>query len=393
MTSKRLLLLGGSHAEIPLIVAAKNLGFEVITTGNKPSDLGHPFADKYVNSDFSDVLEMTELASQLQISAICAGCNDFAAISASYVAEQLGLPGHDSSNLTQSIHHKNQFYEMAISASVSVPLTKEVTTLQEATTTVKQFGLPVILKPTDLTGGKGISVVHRLEDLAPAWDIASSISRRNCLVIQQYITGSNHAVSVIISGGSIAFAFFDNEHYYSNKYSVGAASFPTELSLEMQNQIKNSIQSLVDELQLVDGLLHLQFMVDINNQFFFIDVCRRSPGDLYIRFVEMSTGIPYPELIVRAAAGMAIDSHLVAADLKIIGRLCLMPSKTGRFVRVHEIDGPGRVLERLPLMLPGTEIYDVGLQKVEILQIEFESAGEMNQVMNNPSIRFHVEVI
>jgi hypothetical protein len=44
-------------------------------------------------------------------------------------------------------------------------------------------------------------------------------------------------------------------------------------------------------------------------------------------------------------------------------------------------------------MLPGTDIYDVGLQKVEILQIEFESAEEMHQVMNNPSLRFQVEVI
>jgi biotin carboxylase len=391
--SKRLLLLGGSHADIPLIVAAKNLGFEVITTSNKPSDLGHPFADQYVNGDFSDVLEMIDLASQLQISAVCAGCNDFAAISAAFVAEQLGLPGHDSSDLTQSIHHKNRFYEIATSASVSVPLTREVRTLQEATSTIEQFGLPVILKPTDLTGGKGISVVHRLEDLAPAWDTAASITRRDCLVIQQYITGSNHAVSVIIADGSIAFAFFDNEHYYTNKYLVGAASFPTELSSEVQSRVKNSIQSLVDELQLVDGILHLQLMVDTNHEFFFIDVCRRSPGDLYIRFVEISTGVPYPELIVRSASGLAINSHLVATNSRFIGRLCLMPSETGLFVRVHEIDGPGRILERLPLILPGTEIYDLGLQKVEILQVEFESSEEMCRVMNNPSLRFQVEVI
>jgi hypothetical protein len=174
---------------------------------------------------------------------------------------------------------------------------------------------------------------------------------------------------------------------------VGAASFPTELSLEVQSRVKNSVQSLVDELRLVDGLLHLQFMVDAKQEFFFIDVCRRSPGDLYIRFVEISTGIPYPEIIVRAASGLAIDSQLVATNSRFMSRLCLMPSETGLFVRVHEVEGPGRILERLPLMLPGTDIYDVGLQKVEILQIEFESAEEMHQVMNNPSLRFQVEVI
>jgi len=174
---------------------------------------------------------------------------------------------------------------------------------------------------------------------------------------------------------------------------VGAASFPTELSPAVQSRVKNSIQSLLDELQLVDGLLHLQFIVDSDHEYFFIDVCRRSPGDLYIRFVEISTSIPYPELIVRSASGLAINSHLVATNSRIIGRLCLMPSETGLFVGVHEIDGPGRILERLPLLLPGTEIYDVGLQKVEILQIEFRSSEEMHQVMNDPSLRFRVEVI
>ena len=393
MESKRLLLLGGSHADIPLIVAAKDLGFEVITTGKKPSDLGHAFASQYIEGDFSDIQEMTELARRLLISAVCAGCNDFAAITAAFIAKQLNLPGHDSPDLSQSIHHKNRFYEIATSASVSVPLTREVTTLKQAIATAEQFGLPVIVKPTDLTGGKGISVVRRLEDLASAWDTAVSITRRDCLVVQQYITGSNHAVSVIISAGEIAFTFFDNEHYYSNKYLVGAASFPTELSLEIQSQITKSVQSLVNELQLVDGLLHLQFIVNSSQEFFFIDVCRRSPGDLYIRFVEISTGIPYPELIVRAASGLAIDSCLYATGSRFIGRLCLMPSETGLFTRIREIDGPGRIIERFPLMLPGTEIYDIGLQKVEILQIEFESAEEMRRVMNAPQIRFKVEVI
>lgn len=393
MSSPRILILGGSHAEIPLIIAAKKLGFEVITTGNKSNDVGHAFSDQYAPGDFSDVDEMIKLSQQLQVTAVCSGCNDFAAISAASIAEVLRLPGHDSVDLTRAVHHKNRFYEMAKNASVPVPGSTEVRTIVDARLSAEQFGLPIILKPTDLTGGKGISVVYNLEELESAWELATTISRRDYFVVQQFIVGTNHAASVLIVNGKVDFCFFDNEHYYSNKYLVGAASFPTVLSQEIQKRVSSSVQLLVDNLHLTDGLLHLQFMVNEHGDHFFIDVCRRPPGDLYIRFVELAANIPYPELIVRSSAGLEMNFPLQQLPRRFIGRLCLMPTQTGHFVKVKEIPGPGQIIERTPLMLPGTKISDVGLQKVEILQIEFESVEEMSLIMNNPSKRFTVEVV
>jgi biotin carboxylase len=393
MNTPRLLILGGSHAEVPLINAGKELGFEVITTGNKASDVGHSFSDLYVPGDFSNVEEMIALAREHRVTAVCSGCNDFAAISAASIAEALGLSGHDSVDLTYAIHHKNRFYDMANKATVPVPRSTEVTTISEARESVAEFGLPIILKPTDLTGGKGISVVHHLEELDAAWKAAASISRRDCFVLQQFIVGSNHAVSVLVVNGEVNFVFFDNEHYFINKYLVGAASFPTSLSKEIQSRVLSSVQLLVDDLHLADGLLHLQFMVNEKGEHFFIDVCRRPPGDLYISFVELATNVPYPELIVRLAAGLEAKIPDKQLSGKFIGRLCLMPTRIGRFAKVQEVPGPGRVIERTPLMLPGTEISDLGVQKVEILQLEFDSAEEMIRVMNTPSIQFQVEVI
>ena len=393
MSSRCLLILGGSHAEVPLIKAGKKLGFEVITTGNKASDIGHSFGDLYVPGDFSNVADMVKLAREHRVTAVCSGCNDFAAISAASIAEALGLPGHDSVGLTKAIHHKNSFYELAGKASVPVPRSTEVTTISEAREAADEFGLPIILKPTDLTGGKGISVVDNLTELDSAWRLATSISRRDCFVVQQFIAGSNHAVSALIINGRINFIFFDNEHYYINKYLVGAASFPTSLSEEVQNQVFSSVQLLAIELNLGDGLLHLQFMVNDQGEHFFIDVCRRPPGDLYIRFVELATDVPYPELIVRLSAGMEANVPDERLTGKFIGRLCLMPTKIGHFEKVNEVPGPGRVIERTPLMLPGTEISNLGVQKVEILQLEFNSVQEMISVMDKPSIQFQVEVI
>ena len=94
-TQKKLLLLGGSHAEIPLIKAAQELGWFVITTGNNRDGLGHPYADKTVFADFSNKETMLGLARSEGVQAVCSGCNDFALLSTVYVCEKLGIPGHD----------------------------------------------------------------------------------------------------------------------------------------------------------------------------------------------------------------------------------------------------------------------------------------------------------
>ena len=78
---KKMLLLGGGHAEIPLIQAAQSLGWYVITTGNAREGLGHPYADKNVFADFSDKDAMLELAKSEGVQAVCSGCNDFALLS------------------------------------------------------------------------------------------------------------------------------------------------------------------------------------------------------------------------------------------------------------------------------------------------------------------------
>ncbi len=101
---KKLLIAGGGHSDIPLIKAGKELGFHVITTGNNKDALGHKYSDEYHYGDFSNKEEILELAKKLKIDAICACSNDFSAITASYVAEKMGLSGHDSYETTLLLH-------------------------------------------------------------------------------------------------------------------------------------------------------------------------------------------------------------------------------------------------------------------------------------------------
>ena len=157
MTSKKLLILGGGHAEIPLIQAAQALGWYVITTGNDRKGLGHPYADKNVFADFSDKDAMLELARTEGVQAVCSGCNDFALLSTVYVCEKLGFPGHDSYATSLEIHHKDKYRALATKLKIPTPraLVVPKNTDVDFDKAIADLTFPIIVKPVDLTGGKG----------------------------------------------------------------------------------------------------------------------------------------------------------------------------------------------------------------------------------------------
>lgn len=327
---KRLLLLGGGHAEIPLIQAAQKMGYFVITTGNAREGLGHPYADKNVFADFSDKDAMLELARAEGVSAVCSGCNDFALLSTVYVCEKLGLPGHDSFETSLQIHHKDKYRALAERLRIPTPRARTVRSLDEFKSVIgispvgnnvnREIGgcaaasfeqrnvcplqFPLIVKPVDLTGGKGIHRVNNAEEALAAYSDTVSRTREDHLVVEEFVTGTNHGFSAFLIGGKIAFYFADNEQYYLNKYMVSGANTPSTTSARGLNLLVEYSERIAEHLHLVDGILHIQYIEKDDGTPVIIEICRRPPGDLYIKFVQYATGVDYPNMIISAECGL-----------------------------------------------------------------------------------------
>ena len=275
-TSNKLLLLGGSHAEIPLIKAAQELGWFVITTGNNRDGLGHPYADKTVFADFSDKEAMLELARAEGVQAVCSGCNDFALLSTVYVCEKLGLPGHDSYATSLEILHKDKYG--ALATRLGIPTPKAITVKVAGTnfaadqdkiaskvcadfeTAIAQLTYPIIVKPVDLTGGKGIHRATNVEEARAAYKDATSRTRQDHIVVEEFIEGTNHGFSAMLVKGKVAFAFADNEQYFINKYLVSGANTPSTTPDAGLAKLRDYSERIARELNLFDGILHNQYI-------------------------------------------------------------------------------------------------------------------------------------
>ena len=383
---KKLLLAGGGYADIPLIRAAQDLGFYVITSGNRADELGHKVSDEYRAADFSDPEAMLTLARELEIDAICPCCNDFSAISSAYVAEQLGLPGHDSYQTTRLIHHKDSYRQFALEKGIPTPRASGFDDVETALSSIDDFRFPLIVKPVDLTGGKGITKIADRQEANGALEKAFAISKSGRVVVEEFIEGSRHGFSAFVVKGKVVFHFTDNEYYYLNQYLVSAASTPsTAPDSAVQNLVDQS-EKISELLSLETGIFHVQFILQ-NNEPVIIEICRRPPGDLYIKLVEHATGIDYSSWIVKAFCGSDCSglNHKEVDGFYL--RHCVMAAQSGILDSVV-IDPSiaGNIIDSMMWWKSGDPVENHLVAKFGIVFLRFDSLDELSsksRVMQN----------
>lgn len=381
---KKVLITNGSHAEIPIIEEAKKSGFYVITIGTNKDGLGHKIADEYIYGDFSDKESVYKIAKENDVDAIISGCNDFAYISTAYACEKLGLKGHDSYEIARLIHHKDSFRDLTYKLNIRTPKHYKCFNKNELQIIIEEIGFPLLIKPIDLTGGKGVKVCHTKNEALNAFDDAIQKTRENHIIIEEYIVGSNHGASFILKQQKVFYKVFDNEQYYKNKYMVSGASMPGTINDVQKKQLESDVEKIAEYLNLVDGLFHFQFIIENKTGHpIIIDPCRRSPGDLYVLLAKFSSGVNYPKEIMNAEMGKEIDESYKIENNNII-RECIMSDKKG-IVSNIEIDNyiKEHIMYKLIWGNKGDVIENELKYKAGIILASFDSAEEMNEIVNN----------
>ncbi|MGQ9844464.1 MAG: ATP-grasp domain-containing protein [Spirochaetota bacterium] len=374
---KRVLYVGGSHSDIPLINAAKDLGFYVITTGNRKEDLGHQFSHQFHPCDYSDKEAVLHLAKTLNVDYICPCCNDFSIITCAYVAQQLSLPGFDSYNITTTIHHKDAFRSFCQSHNFPVPRALSFSNIEDAVKSLHNLNFPVIVKPVDLTGGKGVSCIDTKNDAFSLIKRAFDISKEKKIVIEEYIQGSHHGLSVFLINKKVAFYFCDNEHYYINKYLVSGASCPTSVPNNVIIDLCQIYEKMASLLNLKDGIFHTQFILK-DNKPYITEICRRPPGDLYVKLVEYATGVQYSHYIIKSYTNLTISDIQQKSSNGYYTRHCIMSNRPGKIknIIIHP-EIRDNIFDSLYLMNRGDVITDYLNQKAGIVFIKYNTLEEM----------------
>ena len=300
---KKMLLLNGSFNEINVIHTAHKMGYYVITTGNDSAGEGHKYANQYCPCDYSDKEAIYELAKKEQVDVICSCSNDFGALSAAYASEKLGIPGHDKYEISRFFHEKDYFKRMAKEFDLTTPEANWFDSQEKAISYIESMSsFPQIIKPADLSGGKGIRKVWNSAEAVEAVKNSFQRSKVKRVLIEDYIEGQQQGITTFIQNGKVVLDYTTNDYSYVNPYMVWMACSPAEGYDIYRPYLIADIEKMAQEKKLVDGFLTIQFILK-NGKPYYLETMRRCLGNQHYLCMSKDTGVDFYELYVRSQCG------------------------------------------------------------------------------------------
>ena len=146
------MLLGGIRYLLPVIEAAHNQGYSVITADYLPENIAHMYSDEYVNVSIVDREAVLKAALEKKIDGIMSFGVDPGVMSASYVQNRMGLPSFGPFESVEILQNKDKFRSFLSNHAFNVPKAKGFDSVNAAMKEIDYFSWPVIVKPTDSAG-------------------------------------------------------------------------------------------------------------------------------------------------------------------------------------------------------------------------------------------------
>ena len=337
---KRVLSLGAGVDQVELIKTLQKYKCEVFAVDKNPNAPGSKVADYFFPIDTLDCEKLIELSIKFNIEYVAVVSTERPLVAASIISQKLNLPfllTHEQSlEVTDKIRMKKlMFSNNILSAKYDI-----VRSYSDLIKKVKSFDLPVIIKPTDSSGSRGISIYTGQEELQSVWDRAIMSSQAgSCLVEEFLVNGVEISIDAIIIQGKLKTIMTSQtitNTVNSNVGIVTASIVPAKISNEMFLLAKEIMQSIVSSLKLTNSLFFAQFIIK-NNNLFLLEYSARNTGGSKIDLIKYAYGIDVMDLYVSLLFGKKLRFEEKLFDEKTSCALFIY-SQTGIIKSLKQLD-------------------------------------------------------
>lgn len=368
---KKVLLCDANFCVLPILQSIMSKNYNLSVVGSLADDPAHQIAHNSFLIDYSKVEILYKHIQEKKYNFIVPGCNDRSYLSLSEIAEKLNYVGFDKYETALTIHHKDKFRIFAQNHLYPVP--KSVYNITE----IGLLKFPIMIKPIDSFSGKGIYKVNNISDVEKYWNEARKYSKNDNVIAEEFIEGKLYSHSAFIKNKKIIVDFFVNEYCTVYPYQVNSSNITTELCETIQNKLRVWTEQFANDLNLVDGLIHTQFISD-NKMFFLIEIARRCPGDLYSQLIEKSTGIDYAELYMTPFLGKELPDKIEKKENRFISRHTVSVEKECIFIS-SGVNLENKNIQNVQLKYSGQKMKPAPFDKSGIYFIEHDSAKVMEE--------------
>lgn len=313
MTQKKLMLLGGIRYLLPAIEAAHNYGIYVITVDYLPNNIAHKYSDEYHNVSIleKDKEEVLALARDLHIDGILSYAVDPGVVAAAYVAEQMGLPFTCSYESARILQDKFRFRKFLADNGFNAPHAKGYVNAEDAIKDVDYFNWPVIVKPVDSAGSKGVSRVDDPRNLPKAIAHALEKSHNGHFIIEDFLEldGYQSSADCFSVDGKLVYADYSDQLFdkeAANPYTPALEIWPSTMKQEHQDYLTSELQRLLTLLNCGTGLYNVESRLCKNGKPYIMEVSPRAGGNRIAELQRIGTGIDLIEAEVLKAVGESL---------------------------------------------------------------------------------------
>ena len=386
------MLLGGIRYLLPVIKAAHEQGYYVITADYIPDNIAHKYSDEYVNVSIIDKEAVLKVAQEKQIDGIMSFGVDPGVVSASYVQNMMGLPSFGPFESVEILQNKDKFRAFLAKNGFNVPQAKGFDSVEAAMQEIYWYPWPVIVKPTDAAGSKGVTRVDKAEDLKPALEYAMQYSISGHIIVEEFIDkqGCSSDTDSMSIEGKLKFVSFCAQRFDAeavNPYTPAAYSWPSTFTKEQEEYLTSEIQRLITLLNLKTCVYNIEVRVAPNGKPYIMELTPRGGGNRLCEMLRYATGVDMITAITRAIVG---DPILEPIEQKPYNghwaEIILHADKRGVFDHLEiSKELPAEIVEEDLWVKQGDKVesFEGANNAIGTLVLRFQSAEELEEAITH----------
>ena len=401
MPQKKLMLLGGLRYLLPVIEEAHKLGVYVITADYLPGNIAHKYSDEYCNVSIINKDAVLEAARKLKIDGILSHAVDPGVTAAAYVAEKMGLPFQCSYEAACILQDKSLFRKFLSEHGFNCPKAKGCTSIDDALKDVDYFNWPVIVKPVDSAGSKGVTKVVNKADLKAAIETALSASISKNFIVEDFLdkVGAQSSADIFTVDGKLVYPAYSDQLFdknAANPYTPAIEIWPASMEQKFQDDLTAQLQRLFTLLGVKSGIYNVESRVCSDGKAYIMEVSPRGGGNRIAELQDMATGQSLIANEIKKALGMSMDDIIAPQYDGVWCNYILHSSTEGTLVSI-EIDPKfkSKYVRDVGLIVkPGDHItpFKGANNSLGTLFLRFETREELDAAISNPDSWVHIKL-
>jgi biotin carboxylase len=290
---KKILLLGGSHGQLPAIYEAKKRGLFTILCDYLPDNPGAAFADEFHLVSTTDKEAVLNMARERQIDFVLAYASDPAALTAASVSEALGLPGN-TVNSINTLADKAVFRQFLRKNGFNVPVFEVFNSETSGQVSHTIVPLPLVVKPVDSSDTKGVQLIRNRPELEEATNSALCFSKKKVVILEEYIDAevANLHGDGFVHNDQLVFCMLGDLicNSYCNPLKPSSTLYPGSLSENVRKMVQTEISRAVSLSGFREGPVNIEARINKDGRFYIMEIGPRSGGSLTPQTIFHSSG-------------------------------------------------------------------------------------------------------